>query len=275
MPDANIDSLLHLRKGVFLDGQVKTYYSSSSKEMALKLKGLLEEMNTYYVEKYKKPFTIKLAVLDSSEWVTELAPWRWNFFNNGWAIMGASTDISFYFSDEQKYLLPQFIQLLKEKNINQKEFIYAMSAIIALHESGHYYIMKKNGIAPSGCWFNEIAANCFYYNFLKHKGLNYFEIIKPYNLFLIENSKPIYTDLKTRDTSYAKMPETNYIWFSTITDMFPEKFYKEKGDTFLTYILNKYSGKKPAEIDLDESINDFDVFFDGKLKKWIADWYKK
>jgi hypothetical protein len=60
MPDYNIDSMVHIRILDSINGAVKTYYSPGNKDRAIKAQKILQGAVAYYVNKYKKPFEVKL-----------------------------------------------------------------------------------------------------------------------------------------------------------------------------------------------------------------------
>src|SRR6188472_4583204 len=77
--DITIDSLLLTRRTDSLDGNVKTYYSPGSKKIAVELQQLVSSAILYYETKYKVKFTIRMIVLDSSQWFKEIIPYGFVF----------------------------------------------------------------------------------------------------------------------------------------------------------------------------------------------------
>src|SRR6266542_3454969 len=143
MPDYNIDSLMALRKLDSIDGPVKTYYSPGNKERAIKAQKLLEGAVSYYNQKYKKPFVIKLALLDSAQWLYEIVPWGFNFFNNGWGIVNAGVSIEYFFKmAELQDKSSGFKNYLQQQRVTPEQFMFENDMFTVVHEMGHYYIMK-------------------------------------------------------------------------------------------------------------------------------------
>src|SRR6266511_2412328 len=82
-----MDELMRLRKTDSLDGKIKTFYTPGNKKIAERLQNLITSATLFYEKKYSKPFDLKLAVLDSAQWVNEVLPYGFVFHENGWIVM--------------------------------------------------------------------------------------------------------------------------------------------------------------------------------------------
>jgi|KBSSwiStaDraftv2_1062776.scaffolds.fasta_scaffold1231315_1 hypothetical protein len=78
--------------------------------------------------------------------------------------------------------------------------------LTAVHEMGHYYIMKIRGIATSGMWFNEMGTDYLTYNYFKKSNEKYFANAQPFFQFMIQNYTPKYRELISWDTLHINMP---------------------------------------------------------------------
>jgi hypothetical protein len=269
MRDYNIDSLMALRKLDSIDGPVKAYYSPGNKERAIKAQKLLEGAVSYYTQKYKKPFVVKLAMLDSAQWLYEIAPWGWNFFNNGWGIVNAGVSNEFFFEkaglNEKS---SEFENYLLQRKVALDQLMFANDMFTVVHEMGHYYIMKVRKIATSGVWFNEIGTDYLTYNYFEKINPNYFKQLSPFLHFMIENSSPQYREIIQWDTLMLKMPVDNFIWFDCQTQLLVQAIYEAKGEKFLDYFFKTFEGKTPDELGLEQVITTMDEYCGGVISKW-------
>ena len=269
IPDYNIDSMMSLRKLDSLTGSVKTYYSPGNKNRAIDGQDLIQKAVSYYIEKYKIPFSVKLAILDSSQWVHDILPWGFNFFSNGWAIVNAATNpemlLSALVSKEKRSGLDS---VLRKQNLSLEEFLYKTDMVTIIHELGHHYVMKILKISTPGMWFNEIGANYFAYNFFNKMGLPHYQQMIPAYQFAANSAEPQYKEIITWDTLNVKMPSDNFVWFDAHTQILIQNIYSEIGETFLDNFIKTFSGKQPHELELEYTINEIDRLTNGMVKQW-------
>jgi len=272
MPEYNIDSMVSIRTLDTINGNVKTYYSPGNKERAMKAKRILESAVAYYVSKYKRPFEVKLLMLDSAQWLHNILPWGFNFFNNGWAIVNTGLSMELIFeSSGIKERLPAFELYLKQYKLSPQEYNFSNDMVTVVHEMGHYYIMKIRGITTSGMWFNEVGTNYLTYNYFMKNNPTHCNNAYHFYHFMLQNNSPKYKELLTWDTMNISMPSDNFIWFDANTQLLIKKIYKAKGEKFMDAFFKAFEGKKPEELDLEVTAKKLDGLSGGIVAKWRSD----
>jgi hypothetical protein len=269
MPDYNIDSMVSIRKLDSLDGTVKSYYSPGNKERAIKAQKLLENAVGYYTQKYKKPFGVKLLMLDSTQWVYNIVPWGFNFFNNGWAIVNTGVNPDWHLQQSiPKSQRQLFDSILHKQNLTLADYMFSYDMVTVIHELGHHYIMKIRKIANMSMWFNEIGADYFAYNFFEKQHVQYYRQIMPFLSLTARYGNPQYKEIISWDTLNIKMPLDNFLWFDAQTQILVEKIYAQRGELFLDNFFKTFQGKKPEELGLEYTIKEINSISNGMVNQW-------
>lgn len=85
----NLDSLVTASQPEFLPGKIPTYYTPGKKGVAQKLQKLAASVAAYYEKQFGTPFHVKMAVLDSAHWPSQIAPYGIIFSHKDWVFMHA------------------------------------------------------------------------------------------------------------------------------------------------------------------------------------------
>src|SRR6476620_5162287 len=199
----NLDSLIKYRNNDSLNGKVLTYYSHGNRQVAQRLQSLVTSASTYYEKQYGKKLQIKLAVLDSLHWLTELLPYGFVFYDQAWMVMNTGMK---YESFKSVYGLSEFASKLdstfQSNKITPQKVIQDVYAFYCIHEVGHYYFNKISETKAPDKWSNELIATYFYYQYFTN---NKPAVLNSMGLFSAIDSKeyqPVHTSILDFNSIY-------------------------------------------------------------------------
>lgn len=268
----NVDSLVRLRNPDFIDGKVPTYFTRGHKEIALSYQKLITDAVNYYEKRYSRTFKVKLAVIDSTNWLNEVYPYGFVFHEEGW--IGMNTGMS-YESFKRIYGLQSYFEQLDKaliKNgISKSQLVNSFLNFYSIHELGHYYITELSNVNPPDNWTNEFVPSYFAYDyFINNKPKE----IKPFELFCKvdrDNYVASYTTIKDFNELYSETGLENYVWYHSNFYFLIENLYKCYKTDFIPMFevgFNKTSMEKFSTADI---ISFLDRKCSGQARQWVTD----
>src|SRR5882762_3435575 len=199
----NSDSLIYSRRTAKIDGIVPTFYTPGYKLRAEKLKNTFEKAIHFYESSYPVHFKLKLAVLDSTQWVTEVYPYGLLNYDAGWAMIPADISYPFFLrlygiTDKKKEL----DSLLYRNHLTADALISSVFLVYSLHELGHYFVMDLEHTPLPDMFANEMIATYFSYNFFKSIESKDLLNLELFSEFISGNYQPKFRKIGAMDSLY-------------------------------------------------------------------------
>jgi hypothetical protein len=230
---SQLDTLIGLRKTNFIEGKVQTYYSPGNKTIAKDFQTTVLAAVNYYEKKYNKSFNVKLAVLDSAQWLTEVVPFGLIFYNDGWIVLNAGMNYK-KFADMYGLNTNYAEQQLKKENLTENAFITSVFKFYAIHELGHYFINELSDAKAPDQWTNEFTPTYLAYDFfsrVREKDLKGIEI---FSSVTKDHYSPSYSSIADFNAKYVAVGISNYIWYHSNFYFFVKSLYLCKGTNFFS-----------------------------------------
>lgn len=271
-----LDTLIRKRTLDTIGGKLPTYYSAGNKRVALDIRKNMTSAIDYYEKKYHKSFHVKLAVLDSLDWLTERIPYGFVFYDSGWMVMNTGMQYSTF---KKVYGLESFSDQLdkelKRHNIKPDEMIRAFYSFYSIHELGHYFIdCLSNATAPDS-WMGEVIATYFSYEYYKNKQPN---TLIPFELFSgIDKNyyKPVHTSIKDFDEIYGAMGIKNYLWYHSNFYFLAKSLYGCKGKTFISFFEDSFPKTSTTKFSTHDIIQILDKDCHSITMHWVEQLQQK
>jgi hypothetical protein len=266
-----LDSLINTRKTDFIDGKLPTYYTPGHRVIASKYQSLITDAIQYYETKYSKDFNVKLAVIDSADWLKEVYPYGFVFYVEGW--IGMNTGMK-YKTFEQVYGLKSISDRLgkelKKKNITKDDLIDAVYKFFCVHELGHYYIRQLSNTKAPDRLTNEFIASYFCYEYFSHTQPGILDIFEIFSKTDRDLYTPEYVSIKDFNQIYAAMGIENYLWYHSNYYFLIKSLYKNQGDDYLEVFESIFPKSTEKELSQEELTDLWDKSTNGLVKPWIA-----
>jgi len=167
---SKLDSLINLRATDKLEGKLQTYYTPGHKDIALEFQTVVTDAINYYESKYSVQFNVKLAVLDSNQWLKEIYPYGFVFYSNNWLVINTGMN---YEGFKNTYGLQTYYQQLdkelKRSKLTAEDMIKSVFMVYSIHELGHYFIGKLSKAKSPDNWTNEFSATYISYEYFYNK----------------------------------------------------------------------------------------------------------
>ena len=265
-----IESLLEQRETKTIQGKVPTYYTPGYRDVALDFQETITDAINYYEKKYSKTFQIKLIVLDSNQWLTEMVPYGYVFYDQGWIVMNTGMA---YENFKEVYGLEDIYQHLdnelKKRKINSEEIIKSFYKVYSIHELGHYFISELSNTKSPDKSTNEFIATYFSYEFFesyKPNELTNFEIFHGVHKdFYIPN----YSTIKDFNEIYGGMGVKNYVWYHSNFYFLVKSLYIRYGIDFLSI----YEDLFPKDAEIELATNEIiDLLDKDDLSETVKNW---
>lgn len=265
----NIDSLVRLKNTDFIDGKVPTYFTKGHEEIALNYQKLITDAINYFEKRYSRTFDVKLAVIDSANWLNEVYPYGFVFHEEGW--IGMNTGMS-YETFKRIYGLQSYFEQLDKaliKNgITKNQLVNSFLNFYSIHELGHYYITElSNAISPDN-WTNEFVPSYFAYDyFINNKPKE----IEPFGIFCKidrDHYLPKYSSIKDFNELYAGTGLENYVWYHSNFYFLVKSLYKCYEKDFVSTYEAKFNKTSFDKF----STNDIIEFLDKNCKEQVRQW---
>lgn len=268
----HVDSLVQLRNPDFVDGKVPTYYTKGHKEIALNYQKLITDAINYYEKKYSRTFRVKLAVMDSANWLNEVYPYGFVFHEEGW--IGMNTGMS-YESFKRIYGLQSYVEQLEKaltkRGMGKSQLVTSFLSFYSIHELGHYYVTELSKASSPDNWTNELVPSYFAYDyFVKNKPGE----IEPFELFCKideENYLPNYSTIKDFNRLYAETGLENYIWYHSNFYFLVKSLYRCYGKDFIATYEARFNKNSTDKFSTDDIIAFLDQKCKGQVRQWVTD----
>jgi len=267
----NVDSLVRLRNPDFIDGKVPTYFTRGHKEIALSYQKLITDAINYHEKKYSKTFKVKLAVIDSANWLNEVYPYGFVFYEDGW--IGMNTGMS-YESFKKIYGLQSYFEQLDKalvKNgISQNQLVNSFLNFYSVHELGHYYITELSNVKPPDNWTNEFIPSYFAYDyFINNKPKE----IEPFELFCKidrDNYLARYTTIKDFNELYSETGLENYVWYHSNFYFLIKNLYQCYKTDFIPTFEVGFNRTSMDNFSTTDIISFLDKKCGGQARQWVT-----
>jgi len=270
--DNIIDSLLKTRKLDSISGKVKMYYSPSSEVVAKQLHDLVTDAIEYYEKKYGTTFKIKMVVLDSMDWLHEIIPYGYVFYDGtDWLVLNSGMTYqnfkSTYGFDNISLSLDSSF---KANKISASQVIYARLKFLSLHELGHYFIHNLSNAKSPNHWTDEFIAWYFANEYVSAKQR---EIKRGFDIFcrtIVNCFSPQQTTLNSFNELYSKIKIGNFAWYHSRFYFLADLLNKTYGPTYLRSYQNAFPKNDNTDYTVDQIIKSLDEKRTGILKRWVS-----
>lgn len=266
-----MDSLMAKVKTEKLAGEIPTSYSQGYRNRAATVQKAFEGAADYYQKLYHRRFNLKLAVLDSAQWLKERAPWGFLSYENGWAQIPARVNyadlLQIYGITDKKGKLDS---LLLQQHVNREELISSVYLVYSLHELGHYFIDDLNQCDIPDMFANELIATYFSYHYFEKIHSRDLTNLLLFSRFIAENYPAKFRQIESMDKLYMKMPIQNFKWFHCNIVLLSGKIHHQMGGKFITYYLKAFAKGKERKLSTRRVIAMLDRQTKGKVSKWAA-----
>lgn len=271
-----LDSIINSRTTTIIEGVVPAYIIQGYDSIATLRQSLITEAIIYYQSKYKAlDFHVKLSILDSTNWITEIFPYGYTFAHSGWIVMPGDIDFNDFIriygaSTFKNELMKESLEkMIKPDDIPESIFHFA-----AIHELGHLIVGQKIKEVSLGIFLNELAANIIAYEFLKN---NRPDLLNGWILFYnvdIQNYNPFYKTMSELYDNYGKMSVDNYLWYHCNFMTLVEEINKRTDLDFLFCLEKLTQNNKFKDMDINEIVFLLDKDYDGIFTKWLEKFKK-
>jgi hypothetical protein len=264
-----VDSLITLRQTGQLDGRVKTYYTPRYRDRAEKIKSAYEGAIRFYEAVYPVHFSLKLAVLDSAEWLVEELPYGYLAYDSGWAMIPAYMSYDFFLRlngiYDQKTALDS---VMKSIHVSAEEMINAVLLIYSLHELGHYFVLELEHASVPDMFANELIATYFSVNYLKSLPTRDLANMLVFCSFIKGHYHAAYRIISDMDSLYTKMPVQNFEWYHCNIALLCNEIYRREQGGFIQSYLQLFPPGNQRSYPTGEVIDLLDAKTGGLVGPW-------
>lgn len=266
-----MDGLIAKRNTEKLTGRIPTYYSSGFHQRAVTLQKAFQGASAYYEQLYHKTFHLKLAVLDSAQWLSERVPWGFLSYEHGWAAIPAQVSYSdllhIYGITDKKARLDS---LLWNNHISERQLLSSVYLVYALHELGHYFIVDLNQCDEPDMFANELIATYFSYNYFELIHSHDLQVLKIFSQFISKNYPASYRQIDAMDNLYMRMPIQNFKWFHCNIVLLSGQIHRHNSGEFIGWYLKTFAKDKTKKRSTAQIIALLDKKTNGIVGKWAA-----
>ncbi len=264
-----VDSLITLRQTGQLDGRVKTYYTPRYRDRAEKIKSAYEGAIRFYEPLYPVHFSLKMAVLDSAEWLTEQVPYGYLSYDSGWALIPAYMSYDFFLRlngiYDQKTALDS---LMKSMDVSPEELINSVLLIYSLHELGHYFVLDLEHASIPDMFADELIATYFSLNYFKSLSTKDLSNMLAFCSFIKDHYHPAYRKIFDMDSLFSKMPVQNFKWFHCNIALLCNEIYRREQGGFIRSYLHLFPASNQRSYTTGEVIDLLDEKTGGQVSPW-------
>jgi hypothetical protein len=228
-----LDTLIGLRKTIVIEGKVTTYYSPGQNAIAKEYQETLTAAIKYFEKKYKKEFTVKLAVLDSAQWLHEMVPFGLIFYSDGWIVLNAGMNYQ-NFVDMYGLNIKHTDTELKKLKLEPNDFITSVFKFYSVHELGHYFINELSDAKSPDNWTNEFVPTYLAYDFFSNVQPNELKGMEVFSSLLKDHFSPAYASINDFNEKYVSVGIPNYVWYHSNFYFFTKSLYNCKGTNFFS-----------------------------------------
>ena len=266
------DSLVYSRNTEKIGGLVPTYYTPGYRLEAEKYKSAFEKAIHFYEASYPGHFVLKLAIMDSAQWLKEICPYGYLNYDSGWAMIPAKISygslLQLYGIENKREKLDS---LLIENNVTAEELISSIFLVYSLHELGHYFVLDLNRATIPDMFANELIATYFSLNYFKSTNSRDLTNLILFSNFISENYRPKFHKIKDIDSLYTNMTVQNFKWYHCNIVLLCNDIYREERSSFIQYYLNLFSKKTNKRFTTGEIISLLDKGANNIVSKWAQE----
>jgi hypothetical protein len=249
---------------------VPTYYSPGNKTIAKDFQATIAAAIDYYEKKYNKVFSVKLAVLDSAQWLTEVVPFGLIFYNQGWIVLNAGMNYQ-KFADLYGLNINYASKQLKKEKLAENAFMTSVFKFYAIHELGHYFVNELSNAKPPDQWTSEFTPTYLAYDFfsqVRKKGLKGMEI---FSSVTKDHYSPAYSSIADFNEKYVAVGISNYIWYHSNFYFFVKSLYQCKGTNFFSFFEQTF----PKSSNSEHSTEGIAHLLDNGCANQVSTWVKE
>jgi hypothetical protein len=266
------DSLVFSRKTEQIEGLVPTYYTTGYRLKAEIFKNTFEKAIHFYEALYPVHFVIKLAILDSAQWLKEICPYGYLNYDSGWAMIPAKMSygslLQMYGIENKRKNLDS---LLIQNNLTPDDLVSSIFLVFSLHELGHYFIMDLNHAITPDMFANELIATHFSLNYFKSTDGKDLANLILFSKFISQNYRPKFHKIEDMDSLYTNMTIQNFKWYHCNLVLLCNDIYREEAGSFIQYYLNLFSKKSNHSLTTSEIISLLDKGANNTVGKWAQE----
>lgn len=271
---SQLDTLIQLRKTDAIEGKVPTYYSPGNKAIAKDFQKTITEAITYFEKKYNTLFKVKLAVLDSAQWLTEVVPFGLIFYSDGWIVLNAGMN---YQKFAQLYGLNTDYanKQLKKEKLTDQAFVASVFKFYSIHELSHYFINELSGAKSPDKWTNECMPTYIAYDFFSRARKKELLGMEIFSSVTRDHYSPTYSSIADFNKKYVAVGIPNYIWYHSNFYFFVKSLYACKGTHFFSSFEQTFPKTANARQTTEEITRLLDTGCGGLVTGWVKDMAAK
>ena len=230
----NLDSVIETRHLARTDGKVPTYFSEQCAPEAGQWSKTVAGAVEYYEKKFSKTFTVKFAVIDSGQWLREIAPYGLVFHDKGWIVTTARLKYRTFAKVYGIGTGELFEKRMARVNITPAEFMDAFFKFYCVHELGHYFVSMLSGARSPDHWTSEFIATYFAYEYFANNDEASLKIFENFCESDLNSYRPRYSSVNDFNEIYSDIGVPNYLWFQSNFFFLAKSLYKCKGKEFIS-----------------------------------------
>jgi hypothetical protein len=255
-----------------LTGNPDVRFTPGYKQRALQFQHLFSGAAAFYERRYHTVFKYNIAVLDSSQWVTEKYPFGFLAYDSGWVFLPAVVNASFF---TDIYGLSQHTadlhHYLEQKHLSLKQLSDAVYYVYSLHELGHYFTDDNIQVIIPDMFANELIATYFSYCYFKATRDPALQKLVDFSSFIKTQYHPQYRNIEAMDSLYMKMTMSNFKWFHCNIVLLCQQIYNRCGLDFMDFYLQVFHSGAPNHFTTQQVIDLLDKKCHGIVNAWAAD----
>jgi hypothetical protein len=265
-----LDSLIALRTTNFIEGKVPTYYSPGSKTVAKEYQQTISAAIDYFGKKYKKVFAVKLAVLDSAQWLYERVPFGLIFYSDGWIVLNAGMKYQKFIDMYGLDITHTDTELRKEK-LKSDAFITSVFKFYSVHELGHYFINKLSEAKAPDRWTNEFIPTYLAYDFFNRERKKELIGMEVFSSLLKNHYQPAYSSIGDFNERYVRVGIPNYVWYHSNFYFFSKSLYNCKGTHIFSSFEQSFPKSSKTVHTSEEITRVLDSYCAGQVSAWVKE----
>ena len=266
-----LDSIMALRQTQVLAGLPRTIYSPGYQQKAEEYQALFSGAMKFYARQYHQPLELKMAVLDSAQWVRERVPYGFLSYDSGWVMLAANTSyetfLRLYDIGQKASALEKF---LKAHQLTPVQLLSSIYRVYSVHEFGHYFIIDAMRRQESDLWAGELIATYISYAYFKSIGGKDLENLELFSGWLIKNYQPKFRRIEDMDSLYANMDVPNFKWLHCNIVLLCRDLYRKAGMGFIDYYCETFAPGTDKKYSTRQVLNLLSKYYPPLLDRWKA-----
>jgi hypothetical protein len=247
---------------------VPTYYSPGHGAIAKELQQTILDAIQYFEKKYSRTFYIKLAVLDSAQWLNEQVPYGLIFYSNGWIVMNTGMN---YRKFADMYGLNTFYadKELKKEKFTYTSFITSVYKFYSIHELSHYFINELSNVKSPDKWTNEFTPTYLAYEYFNKERKKELKAMEIFSSVSKDYYSPSYSSIASFNEKYSGVGIQNYIWYHSNFYFFAKALYQCRGSEFFSAFEQTFPKSSKRNYTTKEIVDLLDVRCGRFVNHWV------